>query len=96
MATVAKQHLWDGTLEPQKTVWVTWNNIVHDRARFFYAVPRVGQNSFPQAIEVQLVRIETTQSSKWRARIKLHNPTAPANIPQQDVCFYSMYMVTVD
>jgi hypothetical protein len=95
MATVSKYLLWEGTLEPLKTAWATWNYNTYQNALFFYAVPKTGQNSFPQAIEIQQVRMEHTESVKWRARIKLYNPTPPANIPQMDVCFYEMYMVVV-
>jgi hypothetical protein len=93
---VTKYKLWDGSIEPETARWGNWTNISHSAALFFYAVPRVGQNSFPQFIEVQHVRIETPQSSKWTAHIRLYNPTPPHNIPQEDVCFYTLYMVAVD
>jgi hypothetical protein len=95
MATVSKFLLWEGTLEPLKTTWATWNYNLYPNALFFYVVPKPGQNSFPQMIEIQQVRMEHTESVKWRARIKLYNPTPPRNIPQMDVCFYGMYMVVV-
>jgi len=95
MAVVDKYKLWDGTLAPETSQWNTWNNISSSKALFFYVVPRIGQNGFPQTIEIEEVGIETTESAKWRARIKVRNPTAPKNIPQVDVCFYTMYMVTV-
>jgi hypothetical protein len=93
MATVSKTLIWEGTLEPLETRWATWNYNIYGHALYFYAVPSVGQNSFPQAIEIQQVRMEHTEAIKWRARIKLHNPTPPRNIPQKDVLFYEMYLV---
>ena len=95
MATVYKQLLFDGFLAPGTWWWFQWNNIPSSDALYFYAVPKIGQNSFPQTIEIQEVRIRTTQSAKWVARMKVYNSTPPANIAQQDGCFFSMYMVGV-
>jgi hypothetical protein len=95
MATVYKQFLFDAFLAPQNSWWFQWNNISSTDALYFYAVPKIGQNSFPQTIEIQQVRIRTTQSAKWVARMLIYNSTPPANIPQKDGCFFSVYMVGV-
>ena len=65
MATVYKQLLFDGFLAPGKSWWYQWNNISGVDALYLSAVPKIGQNSFPQTIEMQEVRIRTTQSAKW-------------------------------
>jgi hypothetical protein len=95
MATLYKQFLFDGFLAPEKSWWYQWNNISGVDALYFYAVPKIGQNSFPQTIEIQEVRIRTTQSANWVARMLIYNSTPPANIAQQDGCFFSVYMVGV-
>jgi hypothetical protein len=95
-ATVVLTKMFDDIfLAPQKSTTYWWT-ITQSSAWWFYAVPRVPQTSFPQTIHIDRVQISTTESTKFRAYIKIVNDNSPQppDFPWQDGCHFSLYAVS--
>jgi hypothetical protein len=96
MATVSWAKIFDGFMPPKTTGTYYWY-VTSTGAWFFYAGPRVGQSSFPQKIRIDRVTIETPESTKFRAQLKIVNDSdpKPPDYPWADGCYFSVWVVSV-
>ena len=80
-------------LGPQQSMTISWG-IDNNNVWWFHAVPKISQSSFPRNIQIDKVRIATTESTKFRAYIKITNPDPP--MPTQegwaDGCYFRLYV----
>jgi hypothetical protein len=96
MASIAVTKIFDGFMPPKTTGTYYWY-VTGSGAWFFYATPRLSQSNFPQRIRIDRVSIETPQSTKFRAELKIANDSnaMPPDFPWADGCYFSVWVVSV-
>ena len=82
-------------LGPQTSMTTSWG-IDNINVWWFHAVPKIGQSTFPRKIQIDKVRVATTESTKFRAYITITNPDPP--MPTQegwpDGCYFKLYVAS--